>query len=234
MRRTNNILVAVLVAVLCPSAALAQDRDDGVDRTCRNGLFTDGETKFRLAKVVGGKGSRRAHFFGDTDGCPEPGPKCVDRHYLVAGDEVIVSKTLGEWVCAWYQPRKGSETVGWLYAPQLSFVETDPSPALESWLGAWKFYENALRITRGKEPGTLAVEGDALWRGHGDNVHVGSVGAQARPDGDALTLEEDECRVSLRLVGRLLVADDNMRCGGFNVSFSGVYRKSAARTRPVR
>lgn len=231
MRKIVCCVFAVLAAALCAPGVLAQDAADGEDRLCRNGLFTDGQTNFRLARVVGAKGSRRAYFRGDTNGCPEPGPQCLDRHYLVPGDEVVVSKSLGSWVCAWHQPRKGSEKVGWLYAPQLSFVEPDPSPAPEGWVGTWSYYENNLRITRGKRPGALAVEGDAIWRGLGDNVHVGAVGAEARPAGNELVLEEEECRVVLRLVGRLLVADDNMRCGGFNVSFGGVYRRAAGRPR---
>jgi hypothetical protein len=41
----------------------------------------------------------------------------------------------------------------------------------------------------------------------------------------ALTLEDDICKITLRLVGDFLVADDNGDCGGVNVTFDGVYRK---------
>jgi hypothetical protein len=40
-----------------------------------------------------------------------------------------------------------------------------------------------------------------------------------------LTLEEDMCGITLRLVGDFLVADDNGDCGGVNVTFDGVYRR---------
>jgi hypothetical protein len=40
-----------------------------------------------------------------------------------------------------------------------------------------------------------------------------------------LALEDDICKLTLRLVGDFLVADDNGECGGVNVTFDGVYRK---------
>ncbi|MCA1633634.1 MAG: hypothetical protein LC802_07935 [Acidobacteria bacterium] len=58
--------------------------------------------------------------------------------------------------------------------------------------------------------------------------------AKARPAGNVLTVEEDSCRVTLRLVGDYLVASDNSECGGMNVRFDGVYRRKQARARRGR
>jgi hypothetical protein len=37
---------------------------------------------------------------------------------------------------------------------------------------------------------------------------------------------DDICRIKLWRLGPYLVAADNVRCGGMNVSFTGVYRKA--------
>jgi hypothetical protein len=36
--------------------------------------------------------------------------------------------------------------------------------------------------------------------------------------------EGPECRVAMRLIGPYLIANDAMKCGGMNVTFSGIYR----------
>jgi hypothetical protein len=41
--------------------------------------------------------------------------------------------------------------------------------------------------------------------------------------------DENDCQVTLQLVGKRLVVGDNLHCGGANVSFSGVYQKRAKR-----
>ncbi len=106
------------------------------------------------------------------------------------------------------------------------------TPPLASWLGDWRYGENTIRFTNNKLAGFLNVTGDALWRGLGDNVHVGEMDERVEPRlnivkvGESST-DEHECKVTLRLVGEFLVVHDNMRCGGMNVSFSGVYRRSS-------
>ena len=84
-----------------------------------------------------------------------------------------------------------------------------------------------LDIRRGAKAGALAVEGQAFWRGLGDNIHTGEVSFEAAPAGNVLTLKEDEdlCAVTIRLVGEHLVVSDNLKCGGHNVTFNGVYRR---------
>ncbi len=65
----------------------------------------------------------------------------------------------------------------------------------------------------------------------GDNIHTGEVEFEAAPNGNFLTLEENEdlCSVTLRLVGDYLVVSDNLKCGGVNVTFNGVYRKTSSK-----
>jgi hypothetical protein len=54
------------------------------------------------------------------------------------------------------------------------------------------------------------------------------MGGTAAPTGNTVVFAggtPDECRVVLTLLPPFLLAADNMKCGGMNVSFSGVYRK---------
>ncbi|HEY9285064.1 MAG TPA: hypothetical protein VIP46_16550 [Pyrinomonadaceae bacterium] len=220
----TEILLALWLLLCVSAPAAAQGTDDYPANWCRNGLFPSDEAGFRLAKV-GGNRTARVHFFNDDDDCPRSEAKCETKRYLVTGDRVLVSRTYGRWVCGWYQPRRGGETVGWLPADKLVLSEPPARPALANWVGLWKYAGKSLDIRRDGKAGLLKVKGDAVWEGVGGNVHVGGVEAAARPEGDELVLVEEECRVSLKLVGDYLVAKDNSECGGMNVRLNGVFRK---------
>jgi hypothetical protein len=71
-------------------------------------------------------------------------------------------------------------------------------------------------------------------------VNIGELEGKARPRDATLALGQGydgvkppgerqdlvECAARLRLFGRYLVVEDNMQCGGANVSFTGVYVRS--------
>ena len=229
MLKRATAYTLALVALLCGAASRASAQDDGGGNPanwCRNGAFTRDAAEFGTARVNGARGSR-VHFSGEEEGCPGASAKCRQKAYLVPGDEVLTSRTFGDWVCAWYQPARGSETVGWLPADRLAVAEPHARPPLASWLGAWGFYDNSLRLSRGRKPGELRVAGDATWVGvNPGNAHVGEVRGEAAPSGNVLEVGgDDDCRLKLRLVGSYLVASDNKQCGGVNVTFDGVYRR---------
>ncbi|HEX8285922.1 MAG TPA: hypothetical protein VF588_21370 [Pyrinomonadaceae bacterium] len=221
MRKT---FLGLLMLTCVTASAAAQGADDNPANWCRYGLFASDKAEFRLAKV-GGNWTARIHFLNDDDGCPSPEVKCETKSYLVTGDEVLVSRTYGQWVCGWYQPRKGGETVGWLRADKLVISAPSPRPALEDWVGSWKYAGKSLDIRRDGKSASLKVKGYAIWQGVGANVRVGGVEAAAQPQGNELVVVEEECQVSLKLVGDYLVANDNSGCGGVNVRLNGVFRR---------
>ena len=227
MKITRQRLAPVLLALCCAAvAARAQDGGDPAN-WCRNGAFARGAEALGLARVKGEKGAR-VYFHGEEEGCPGPAAKCRQKAYLVPGDEVVTSRTFGDWVCAWYQPARGRETVGWLSAESLAAVAAAESAPLASWLGTWGFYDNEVRLSRGPRADVLSVSGSATWVGvNPGNVHVGEVSGGGTPVGNVLTLGEDpeDCQATLRLVGPYLVVSDNKQCGGVNVTFDGVYRR---------
>jgi hypothetical protein len=229
MRRISKRLAPALLMLCCvASAARAQEEGGNPANWCRNGAFTSDSKEFGLARVRGEKGSR-LYFYGEEEGCPGPAAKCRQKAYLVPGDEVVTSRRFGDWVCAWYQPARGTETVGWLAADRLAPVETPAQPALASWLGTWSFYDDEVRLSRGRSAGSLRVEGEATWVGvNPDNIHAGELSGEAAPAANILQLggeDEYDCRATLRLVGPYLVVSDNKQCGGVNVTFDGVYRR---------
>jgi len=218
------ILLALLILMCASPKTPAQNINGNPANWCRNGLFPSDDAEFKLATVSGIKGTK-IHFSNDDDGCPSADAKCRMRSYLVTGNQVLVSRMYGSWICSWYQPLKRSETVGWLPVDSLVIPEHPTIPALGKWIGRWKYYDQSLKIRRDRKSGFLTVQGDAIWRGLGDNVHVGSVAARSAPRGNELILIEEGCQVTLKLVGDYIVASDNSECGGMNVRFNGVYRK---------
>lgn len=228
--KTTALKLLMLLIGMAFAPALAQAQVEGnPDNWCRNGAFTDDAAPFRTGTVGGARGER-TYFYSDDADCPGGSDaKCRRKAYLVAGDEVIVTRRFDRFICAWFQPAKGSETVGWLPADRLALRDVDRNPPLALWMGEWEFYDNSVSIRRGSRAGRLKLEGQAFWRGLGDNIHVGEIGGEAAPRAGEITLEDDICRVSLRLVGRFLVVNDNNHCGGHNVTFDGIYRRKAQR-----
>jgi len=226
MKRTL-LSLTILLLVVFVAGARAQEATSDPANWCRNGAFTRDSKEFGLARVQGEKGAR-AYFYGEEEGCPSPAARCRQKAYLIPGDEVLTSRTFGEWVCAWYQPARGPETVGWLPANMLLRAEfVDPIP-LAAWLGTWNFYRNEVRLKPGRRAGALSVAGDATWMGvNPENVHVGELSGEAEPSYNVLKLGADpeDCQATLRLVGSYLVVSDNKQCGGVNVTFDGVYRR---------
>ena len=214
----------ICLLILCAPVLAAAQVPGNPENWCRNGAFPEDSDTFKLAQVTGARRAR-IYFLGDEDNCPQAGEKvCRQKAYLIPGNRVIVSRKFGNWMCAWYQPARGSETVGWLPAVNLSVTESNQAPALRQWLGRWKYYYQTLNISRDRRTGLLKVEGEAYWKGLNDNVHEGSVGASGKPEGNVLVLDEGDCKVTLKLVGPYIIATDNERCGGANVRFNGVYR----------
>lgn len=80
--------------------------------------------------------------------------------------------------------------------------------------------------------GQVHVEGDATWVGNvaTGNVHVGELAGTFRLNGNKIYYTDGDaegCRLTIAFaVNALSVSDDNLRCGGMNVSFDGQYRKT--------
>jgi hypothetical protein len=190
---------------------------------CRNGLFTKQNTDFSIANVKGEK-NERAYFHKDDGDCPN-GSNCRRTSYLITGDEVISSAEYEGFVCVWYQPKKGSETVGWIRKERLS-VASNTSPNF-NWIGEWSYAENTIRFIPRKIVNNYLIKGEAFWRGVGDNIHIGELDFSGTSKNGKLEAgdgtDKYDCQVKMQRIGKYLIVSDNKMCGGVNVSFDGVY-----------
>ena len=81
-------------------------------------------------------------------------------------------------------------------------------------------------------PARLRVDGGAYWPSRQSDrpggPHFGHMSGYATVEGTVAHYSEpgdpQGCQATLRLVGPYLLVADNQRCGGYNVTFTGVYR----------
>lgn len=200
--------------------------DGNPPNVCRNGLFTNQNVDFKLSRVKGRK-NQRTYFYSDEGDCPNS-TSCRRNAYLIAGDQVIIAKTYNDYVCAWYQPQRGSETVGWLPVSSLT-AQAPAKPGNVNWAGKWFFGSNNIEINATRSRGKYRVKGIAFWQGLGDNIHTGEIDYEGLPVKDKMNLASGEdqydCRVKMQQLGQYLIVSDNLMCGGMNVSFNGVYQR---------
>lgn len=226
------------VCLFACGAAFGQ-RPDPSDNTCRQGLFTQETDDFGVGVVKKQKkAAGRAYFYDDmSPNCPESA-SCRTKNYVVAGDTVITNRKRGDFLCAWYSPKKGWTTVGWLKASDLDFPVSRGDISERSWTGEWRYALNSITITPDKLAGFLNVAGNAIWKGLGDNVHIGELDGAFPYKGGVLEYSSGDsqydCRATLRLVDAFLVVRDNMNCGGANVTFSGIYRRQREQRRSAK
>jgi uncharacterized protein len=93
--------------------------------------------------------------------------------------------------------------------------------------------KNSSNITvQGLENGQLHITGSAIWVGNAEtgNVNTGELDGAFPLDGNQIHYADAEsagCKLHITFAqNRLNVSDDNLRCGGLNVSFDGEYKKS--------
>ncbi|WP_026610168.1 hypothetical protein [Methylocaldum szegediense] len=174
--------------------ALAQ-LEGNSDNLCNGELFSIENDNYRIAKVKGKKGEKVFFYAGERADCPE-NENCRKKSYVIPDDEVIVSRTFGNWACSLYQPKKGYETVGWIAVDKLEFLETKTDVSKNDWLGDWTYFvdrtgdgyrsriRNTIRIGAGKTDEFLSIKGDANWYGPDDNAHEGELDYEVKPNGN--------------------------------------------------
>ena len=196
----------------------------------------------------------RARFVKGSEqaGCPSASAACAARGFVVGGDPVVVSATAGDYACVSFTGPgpKAVSTSGFLPRARLGAPPQQPQlNASTAWAGTWQSGDEQTITIQAKPDGRIVIEGDATWGGHDPDrvkrgaVNAGNISAEVTiadgvaaftMDGDGATkpfdvkLPDDSgvCRVKLWRLGPYLVAADNLGCGGMNVTFTGVYRKT--------
>jgi hypothetical protein len=214
----------LLLALLAASASRAQP----VDLSCSNGSFPT-ERAVGLAKVSGGE---RLVFLKDSDGCPNAQASCLQRAYVVGGDQLLTGRTYGAYICAFY-PSPGGGSAGWVPSARLSALPVDASPPLTAWTGHWANIDDTIDLK--VKGAALEADGNAYWPSAHPSAsqfpggpNVGDLSGSATPEGNVVVFTDNDpngCTATATLVGTLLVVADNGGCGGQNVSFSAVYKR---------
>lgn len=238
--RDVRVPVLVVLAFL-PAAALAEPGEGD----CRRESFTAGEPL--EAALVRNEGTRLPFVknAADQEGCPAAAETCRERAYLVPGNGVIAGRSHQGFRCAIYIASNGQARAGWLPAAGLITLPAAHDP---DFAGKWRAGpEQSMDIRR--DGGDWRLDGQATYGAQDPErlrrgaVNIGEVSAtvpRAGVDGptrlaftvgDDGTLpydkgDESACRMRMQLVGPWLVVTDNLRCGGANVTFTGIYRRT--------
>jgi hypothetical protein len=89
----------------------------------------------------------------------------------------------------------------------------------------WVAGENDITFTAGAN-GQVHAEGMAAYTSE-TTTNTGEFSGDTKPGGEELRFgnpqAEDECLVTVERRGPYLLVSDNLRCGGVNVSFRGLY-----------
>ncbi len=215
-------LLALPLLAITATSAWGQD-----GAMCRNGLFPN-EKQFAIAKIGG---TARAFFYDDTDGCPNRSGECLTSSYLNPGDTVVFSRIRNGFACAYFPDDEGG-TAGWVDMKHLLLQPRLTNPPIEAWLGRWNSSGNPT-LEFSKDLGALRVRGETYWPGppgthDWPSTHEGAIAGRVDVSGHKGSYrDEDLCEVKFTLLGNFLIASDNRKCGGANVSFSAVYTRDA-------
>lgn len=231
----------ILALILLPAAALAETGEGD----CQRESFT-AEAVLEAA-LVRNEGARLNYVKNATDqaGCPSADEACRERAYLVPGNAVIAGRRREGFRCAMYLASNGQARTGWL--PETGLI-TLPAANDPDFVGKWRSGpEQSIAIRR--DGANWQLEGQATYGAQDSErlrrgaVNIGDFSATVPrsgsdgptrlsftegPDG---TLphdkgEEGACRMRMQLVGPWLLVSDNLRCGGANVTFTGIYRRT--------
>ncbi len=169
--------------------------------------------------------------------CPADTATCRKKSYLVAGDLVLTGASRGPFTCVTYQSPRAKQpawTTGWLPVAALMPVARMPSPKPSDWTGTWSHPFGGIRISAGTG-GKVRIEGVMLVPA-GREMRNGVLQANATPENDTIAFnddgsipfekaEGDQCRVRMQRVAEWLMVEDNGGCGGYGVTFTGLYRR---------
>jgi hypothetical protein len=151
------------------------------------------------------------------------------------GDLVAPDATLGAWTCAAVGGRSG-----WVPSDRLAPVPSTPAVTTRQWLGTWinthmGAGRDRLILTRSPAGrGVVHVEGKAYYTNAAHSVNFGGMGGDALAMGPFLHTVDQTVQpgcildLTYNTANETFRAIDNQQCGGFNVSFNGVWRRLAA------
>lgn len=196
------------------------------DSWCREGFFTRDSKEFKLGRVRGN--AQRKAFIWSGEGNPWR-EDSKPSGWLVGGDQLVINRDREGYSCVWFISKTGRSTIGWVMTSNLLSPQVKFDASTRAWRGEWTYGNNGIEFTEDKLPGNLNVTGNATWIGLNDNVHVGEIDGRYEPKNGVINYSDGEdefdCKITMRLLGSYLIVADNLKCGGVNVTFSGIYTR---------
>ncbi len=211
-----------LLGLIVGADLVAQEKPE---TACRADVFSyEGPLAVKLIEAAE---QAKVYFYDDKDKCPDADEKtCQKKAYLLKGDKVLVSKTYKEWSCALYlgvnKKQKVQSTYGWVKSASLSKEDANKEVSID-WTGKWVDGSNSLTLSK-ESNGKMKVSGFATY-GSGMSTNTGEVNGVNTPVKNFLEISEDSCKVKMLAFDKFLLVDDNLECGGLNVTFNGIYMK---------
>ena len=153
-------------------------------------------------------------------------PGCVSMK-IEKGQPIVLFRRSADWFCGYVQNKDGAAPA-WVAAAEVSELQPDPNPPGTAWLGTWNNDRNRIQIKPANQDSKLILTGHATWHGHADVEDSGDVDGEVTPSGNHIHYSEgpDACTIDLTLFGIYMVASDNNSCGGMNVRFWGIWRRT--------
>jgi hypothetical protein len=211
------VVLATLLIFARMRDCVAQSRPTENCVFAYNGFATTPGEKVQIAKIA-----QRAAV--QLEGCD---PKGCIRAPVAWGTPVQIYRQQGEWTCGYVSAGDGAGPA-WIRTAALRVVPYDEQPPPSAWVGTWVGGEDRVLIRAGREPGTLHLVGSAKWHGK-YTTHFGDAKGNAAPIGNHLHFVEggtDSCTIDLTLLNRYILASDNQACGGMNVRFQGIWKRT--------
>lgn len=236
MNRYAHILLGPLSLLFFAQTAVAGSCDDPINLT--------GDISYAIVR----DGVEQLHFIApqsaERPNCPSLDAACKLTSFVVPGDQVLITGFLGNSLaCTRYISPDGKMTSGVLDTSALGNTNVFELLDTPNIVGEWRRdntasieiqrYDGLFLVIHGEAalppPSTRTgtIEGPAFIGGVGDVAGYST----RHYAGDKLPTaaseaNDDACNVRFRSTGYYLLVDDNDRCGGQGVSFTGVYVKA--------
>jgi hypothetical protein len=154
----------------------------------------------------------RTYFFKELND-----RRSQQKAYLVKGDVVAVRNVKTDWACALYLGNTGVQTIGWLEVKNLKNASLT-----QDIIGNWTTDSGDQNLSISKSGSSYRIKGRAVFPTSGNDGAV---------DG-ALVLSRGQwryssggCELSVLFLNKQLLVQDNLGCGGLNVSFGNTYKR---------
>jgi len=196
----KKILVAV--AGLCVLAGL-QSNAEGND--CSSVSVSDA---FTYSSVT----AARSYFFKELND-----RRSQAKAYLVKNDVVAVRNVKTDWACGLYLSNTGVQTIGWLEVKNLKSASVT-----QDIVGNWTTDSGDADLSITRNGSSYRIKGRAVFPTSGNDGAVDGALVLSRGQ---WRYNDGQCELSVLFLNKQLLVQDNLGCGGLNVTFGGAYKR---------